>query len=93
MAGLIAENAKYEKGKIENEYDGMWSSSLTESLMREPDNQSVELSTRITALNELMDVTTKPLFLMLIMVEELSTCLTNKLIGRQGYQQSVLKIK
>ena len=61
LAGLIAENAKYEKGKIENEYDGMWSSSLTESLMRgKPDNQSVELSTRITALNELMDVTTKP---------------------------------
>tara|TARA_B100001057_G_scaffold77424_1_gene72298 strand:- start:3965 stop:5254 length:1290 start_codon:yes stop_codon:yes gene_type:complete len=61
LAGLIVENAKYEKGKIENEYDGMWSSSLTESLMRgKPDNQSVELSTRITALNELMDVTTKP---------------------------------
>ena len=39
----------------------MWSSSLTESLMRgKPDNQSVELSTRITALNELLDVTTKP---------------------------------
>ena len=61
LAGLIVENAKYEKGKIENEYNGMWSSSLTESLMRgKPDNQSVELSTRITALNELMDVTTKP---------------------------------
>ena len=61
LAGLIAENAKHKKGKIVNEYDGMWSSSLTESLMRgKPDNQSVELSTRITALNELMDVTTKP---------------------------------
>ena len=61
LAGLIAENAKHKKGEIVNEYDGMWSSSLTESLMRgKPDNQSVELSTRITALNELMDVTTKP---------------------------------
>ena len=40
----------------------MWSSSLTESLMRgKPDNQSVELSTRITALNELLDITTKPI--------------------------------
>ena len=44
LAGLIAENAKHKKGKIVNEYDGMWSSSLTESLMRgKPDNQSVEL--------------------------------------------------
>ena len=40
----------------------MWSSSLTESLLRgKPDNQSVELSTRIGALNEILDVTIKPI--------------------------------
>ena len=61
LAGLIIENTKLQKHKSNKEYDGMWSSSLTESLMRgKPDNQSVELSTRITALNELLDVTTKP---------------------------------
>ncbi len=61
LAGLIIENTKLQKHKNDKEYDGMWSSSLTESLMRgKPDNQSVELSTRITALNELLDVTTKP---------------------------------
>ncbi|MAJ86251.1 MAG: phosphoenolpyruvate mutase [Candidatus Pelagibacter sp.] len=62
LAGLIIENTKYKKNKNDKEYDGMWSSSLTESLMRgKPDNQSVELSTRITALNELLDITTKPI--------------------------------
>ena len=61
LAGLIIENTKLQKHNNNKEYDGMWSSSLTESLMRgKPDNQSVELSTRITALNELLDVTTKP---------------------------------
>ena len=39
----------------------MWSSSLTESLIRgKPDNQSVELSTRINALSDVLDLTTKP---------------------------------
>ena len=51
-----------KKGNNYLEYDGMWSSSLTESLLRgKPDNQSVELSTRISALNEILDVTTKPI--------------------------------
>ena len=40
----------------------MWSSSLTESLLRgKPDNQSVELSTRINAINEVLEITTKPM--------------------------------
>ena len=57
LAGLIIENTKNKKNKNDKKYDGMWSSSLTESLMRgKPDNQSVELSTRITALNELLDI-------------------------------------
>ena len=41
---------------------GLWSSSLADSLTRgKPDNQSVDYSTRITGLNEIMDVTTKPI--------------------------------
>ena len=62
LAGLIIESSKIKKGKNYLEFDGMWSSSLTESLLRgKPDNQSVELSTRISALNEILDVTTKPI--------------------------------
>ena len=39
----------------------MWSSSLTDSTVRgKPDNQSVDYSTRINGLNEILSVTTKP---------------------------------
>lgn len=62
LAGMIVESKKIKKNNKLFEYDGMWSSSLTDSLLRgKPDNQSVELSTRISALNELLDVTTKPI--------------------------------
>ena len=61
LVGLIVENLKLiEKNKIV-EFDAMWSSSLTETLIRgKPDNQSVELSTRINALSDVLDLTTKP---------------------------------
>ncbi len=61
LVGLIIENLQLiEKNKIV-EFDAMWSSSLTESLIRgKPDNQSVELSTRINALSDVLDLTTKP---------------------------------
>ena len=40
----------------------MWSSSLTDSAIRgKPDNQAVDYSTRILGLNEILDVTTKPI--------------------------------
>ena len=62
LAGLIVENAKVKKKSGDVDYDGMWSSSLTESLLRgKPDNQSVELSTRINAINEVLEITTKPM--------------------------------
>ncbi len=59
LTGLIIENLKHNERE---EFDGMWSSSLTDSLTRgKPDNQSVDFSTRISGLNEMLDVTTKPL--------------------------------
>ena len=62
LAGLIVENSKVKKKSGDADYDGMWSSSLTESLLRgKPDNQSVELSTRINAINEVLEITTKPM--------------------------------
>ena len=61
LTGLIVENLNTTyKGKY-SEFDGMWSSSLTDSAVRgKPDNQSVDYSTRILGLNEILDVTTKP---------------------------------
>jgi len=62
LTGLIIENLKIKKNKKSIEFDGMWSSSLTDSATKgKPDNSSVDFSSRITSLNEMMDVTSKPL--------------------------------
>ena len=62
LTGLIIENLKISKKKINIEFDGMWSSSLTDSATKgKPDNSSVDFSSRISSLNDMMDVTTKPL--------------------------------
>ena len=61
LTGLIIENLKLIKNEKFLEFDGMWSSSLTDSTIRgKPDNQSVDYSARIAGLNEILDVTTKP---------------------------------
>ena len=61
LTGLIIENIKEEKNNKTETIHAMWSSSLTDSTLRgKPDNQSVDYSTRISGLNEIMDVTTKP---------------------------------
>ncbi len=62
LTGLIIENLKInEKNKL-IEFDGMWSSSLTDSATKgKPDNSSLDFSSRISSLNDMMDVTTKPL--------------------------------
>ncbi len=62
LTGLIIENLKVEKNKKVEEFDCMWSSSLTDSATKgKPDNQSVDYSSRISSLNDMLDVTSKPL--------------------------------
>ena len=62
LTGLIIENLKIIKNNKFFDFDGMWSSSLTDSALRgKPDNQSVDYSTRIAGLNEILEVTTKPI--------------------------------
>ena len=62
LTGLIIENTNVVSNKSYKEFDGMWSSSLTDSITRgKPDNQSVDYSSRINGLNEILDVTTKPI--------------------------------
>ena len=61
LTGLIIENLKIEKNNKNIEFDGMWSSSLTDSATKGlPDNSSLSFSSRISSLNDIMDVTTKP---------------------------------
>ena len=60
LTGLIIENLKVVKKNSLNEFDGMWSSSLTDSATKgKPDNSSVDFSSRLTNLNEMMEVTSK----------------------------------
>jgi len=62
LTGLMIENINIKKNKRMVEFDGMWSSSLTDSATKgKPDNSSVDFSSRITSINEMMDVTSKPL--------------------------------
>jgi len=62
LTGLIIENLKINEKNKNLEFDGMWSSSLTDSATKGlPDNSSLSFSARISSLNDMMDVTTKPL--------------------------------
>ena len=64
LSGLIAENAAvYQEGAVRS-YDGMWISSLCDSTMKgKPDIELVDMTSRIQTINEIMDVTTKPIIL------------------------------
>lgn len=62
LTGLIIETLKVENGSIYKEFDGMWASSLTDSTSRgKPDTESVDVSSRMISLNEVLEVTTKPI--------------------------------
>ena len=62
LSGLIAEKATIERdGKI-LAFDGMWSSSLTDSTSRgKPDIEAVDITSRLVTINDIFEVTTKPL--------------------------------
>ncbi len=62
LTGLMIENLKVFQNNKFQEFDGMWSSSLTDSATKgKPDNSSLDFSLRVQSLNDMMDVTTKPL--------------------------------
>ena len=62
MTGTIAEYANFEKDGITREFDCMWASSLTDATSRaKPDIEAVDLSLRMSTINEIFEVTTKPL--------------------------------
>lgn len=62
LSGLIAENIKVEvNGKV-REFDGMWASSLTDSTVKgKPDIEAVDITSRVANINDLIEVTTKPI--------------------------------
>ena len=63
LAALIAENTFIQnKDGSKNEFDGFWSSSLTDSTLKgKPDIEVLEINQRLSNINEIFDVTSKPL--------------------------------
>lgn len=62
LTGLLIESTTAERNGVKVEFDGMWSSSLTDSTARgKPDIEAVDISSRLQTINELFEVTTKPL--------------------------------
>ena len=62
LTGLIVENENVLKEGKKVEFDAMWSSSLTDSTSRgKPDIEAVDLTNRLHTLNDIIEVTTKPI--------------------------------
>lgn len=62
LTALIVENTKILKGNKDYEFDAMWVSSLTDSLAKgKPDTGSVDMTSRLNTINEILEVTTKPI--------------------------------
>lgn len=61
MTGSIVENTAVKTDKV-YEFDGMWGSSLTDSTSRaKPDIEAVDISARLKLIDQIFEVTTKPL--------------------------------
>ena len=61
LSGLIVENASVKKDNRKIEFDAMWLSSLTDSTLKgKPDNESVDVTSRLRTVNDILEVTTKP---------------------------------
>jgi len=62
LSGLIVEHAHVDGPEGRREFDGMWGSSLTDSTAKgKPDIEAVDVSSRMGTLNEVLEVTTKPI--------------------------------
>jgi phosphoenolpyruvate phosphomutase / 2-hydroxyethylphosphonate cytidylyltransferase len=62
LTGLIVEHTKVEVNTEQKEFDAMWSSSLTDSTAKgKPDIEAVDMTSRMTVVNDIFEVTTKPM--------------------------------
>ncbi len=62
LTGLVVENTQVSLENGIKEFDGMWSSSLTDSTSKgKPDIEAVDMTSRLSTINEIFEVTTKPL--------------------------------
>jgi len=62
LSALVAESASVKSDSGVLEFDGLWESSLTDSATKGlPDVELISLDSRITTVNEILEVTQKPL--------------------------------
>lgn len=71
LSGLIVENAfamvpkdpaEPNGAQVKHEFDAMWLSSLTDSTLKgKPDNESVDVTSRLRTVNDILEITTKPI--------------------------------
>ena len=62
LSGLITEHVSVCKDGEFHTFDGMWSSSLTDSTSKgKPDIEAVDLTTRLQGVTDILECTTKPI--------------------------------
>jgi phosphoenolpyruvate phosphomutase len=62
LSALVIEKMEVQKDDGLHSFDGMWSSSLTDSTNRgKPDIEAVDLTTRLQGLTDILECTTKPI--------------------------------
>jgi len=64
LTGLIVEKLKVSQGDMVKQFDGMWVSSLCDSTVKgKPDIELVDSSSRLNTINDILEVTTKPIIM------------------------------
>ncbi|WP_313187087.1 phosphoenolpyruvate mutase [Lacrimispora sp.] len=64
ITGLIAEKTVIFNDKEVDQFDAMWVSSLCDSISKgKPDIELIDMSSRLKTIDEILDVTTKPIIL------------------------------
>ena len=62
LSSLLVENTHVLRDGIKEEFDGLWLSSLTDSTAKgRPDTELVDRTSRMQTMNEILEVTTKPI--------------------------------
>jgi len=62
LSGLIVEETFIEENGVRRDFDGIWESSLTDSASKgKPDTSTVDISSRVSTIDQIMEVTTKPM--------------------------------
>lgn len=64
LTGLIVENTRIQTERGMKEFDALWVSSLCDSTIKgKPDIELVDMTSRLRTIEEIMEVTTKPVIL------------------------------